>query len=397
MAFVLVSIFIIAVLTLSAWRVNGDITCPTVMYGVFWIISLIVAQSYSDVISDIQFSTMLIFSSGAVLFHLGYRKGYSDGDGSIEEIEINPSYFRPIIIVLSLFFIYVMYEFITKGVGENLYNMLKSEDNKDLTLGGYFKKIIEFTTIGILLIYWKTQDSEVRKSVQYYVFLLTIMGFLCALSTPSRNAMLQFFLPVIVVYLCTHSLSKKRQLFYVIVGVIVFLCYYSYVSANKYSYRYEKEQNSLGVLTSELQVYLSGSVIAFDQSFEEHSCTRSGRNTFRFFYAFFDKQSAETLVNDFFSYQRLTTNVFTIYDFYVRDFGPLYALFMQFLIGLLHGRAYKNRQSSMGLFFLSMLSYPLIMQFFSDQYFSLTSTWVQIIIISLLLFRTKIFAFISPK
>lgn len=395
MPLLLISVFIIVLLTVYAWMKNKDLTCPSVMFGCFWILSLLVAQLYSDIISDIQIVTMVMFSGGAILFHLGYKCGFSSGKGNIDLIMINPAFLRPTVFIMSFFFAYVMYEFMTKGVGDSVYEMLKNEENEDLTLGGYFRKIVEYTAIGILLIYWKTPDHELRRNVRKYVILLSTMALICAFSIPSRNAMLQFFLPVVVVYLSTHSIPMKKQAIYMILCLVAFIGYYSYISANKYSYKYERANTSQEVLSSEMQVYLSGSIVAFDQCIEEHSYTRYGRNTFRFFYAVFDRGNAEALVNDFFLYKYLSTNVFTFYDFYIRDFGPLYALFMQFLIGFFHGRAYKNRQSAMGLYFFSMMSYPLVMQFFQDQYFSLTSTWIQIFITSLILFKTRIFAFVT--
>jgi oligosaccharide repeat unit polymerase len=52
---------------------------------------------------------------------------------------------------------------------------------------------------------------------------------------------------------------------------------------------------------------------------------------------------------------------------------------MQFLVGLLHGKLYREykERSLFGTFVYCQMLGPLIMQFFQDEYFSLFSGWVQ--------------------
>ena len=88
------------------------------------------------------------------------------------------------------------------------------------------------------------------------------------------------------------------------------------------------------------------------------------------------------------------TNVYTFYDYYVRDFGCLYAVFAQFIAAYFHGISYKGmlKRNPLQIYYFSFLSYPLVMQFFQDQYISLLSTWIQIIIAGLIVFKTPLFA-----
>jgi len=72
------------------------------------------------------------------------------------------------------------------------------------------------------------------------------------------------------------------------------------------------------------------------------------------------------------------TNVYTVYDPYYRDFGNLGFLFV-FIFIILHVAFYQRSYSKGGIyvFLYSATLYPLIMQFFQDQYFSLISMWAQ--------------------
>jgi oligosaccharide repeat unit polymerase len=77
------------------------------------------------------------------------------------------------------------------------------------------------------------------------------------------------------------------------------------------------------------------------------------------------------------------TNVYTIYSPYIKDFGNIYAWLMLFLFGFINTFVYfkavctKNLRYSV---YFSFLLFPLFMSFFQDQYLSLFSQWLQIVV-----------------
>ena len=120
----------------------------------------------------------------------------------------------------------------------------------------------------------------------------------------------------------------------------------------------------------------------------------NGLNTFRFFIAIYDKifcsNYAKPLVQDFISIGNgVTTNVYT---FYINDFGYIYAILMQFLTGIFHGISYKkmSQMKNYWIYIFSFSIYPLVMQFFQDQYISLISTWIQILILGFIFLKTNL-------
>lgn len=393
MTLILFTCIFLAILMITSWTEHYDFICPSFLYGVFWIVSLLGIPTL-QIIDDISVTTALILTAGAFLFRFGFDIAYRITAFKANTITKFNWSIRILACILSIFFAYSIYEFVANGIGESFYAMLKDETNESLTLGDYFKRIIECIALGVLVAYWKIKDGKTRKKERIAVVAIAIMGLVCAIATPSRNAMLQFLMPLIVIYLVTHKLPIKRQLAYLLIGLAAFMGYYYYISANKYSYIYDKSDSASEVLMSEIGTYLSGSIVAFDLKSADNCYTRDGLNTFRFVYALEDRiegtHKAVKLTNDFFEKKELRTNVFTFYDFYSRDYGYLYAIFMQFVVGCLHGIAYKRRQSAMGLFFLAMLSYSLVMQFFQDQYLSLLSTWLQTIIIAFVIFKTRL-------
>ena len=80
-----------------------------------------------------------------------------------------------------------------------------------------------------------------------------------------------------------------------------------------------------------------------------------------------------------------------MFQYYCDDFGVVYSILMSAILGLMSGYCYK-RENVDGLFgYLScLLLYPAFMQFFQEQYLSLASTWLQLLFVGLLVFRTNL-------
>jgi oligosaccharide repeat unit polymerase len=76
-----------------------------------------------------------------------------------------------------------------------------------------------------------------------------------------------------------------------------------------------------------------------------------------------------------------STNVYTVFSPYYRDFGLVGVAFFMLLLGALHGWVFRQLKTGMPIIIVAnaLLFYALLMQFFQDQYFSLMSQWIQIL------------------
>lgn len=83
------------------------------------------------------------------------------------------------------------------------------------------------------------------------------------------------------------------------------------------------------------------------------------------------------------------TNVYTVFQPYVRDFGWAGAIGFLSLFGALHGMLYRRAMRGDARFAVlyGMSVYPLLMQFFQDQYMSLMTTWVEFVVLLVPCFR----------
>lgn len=75
-------------------------------------------------------------------------------------------------------------------------------------------------------------------------------------------------------------------------------------------------------------------------------------------------------------------NVYTVFSSYYRDFGLIGIVVFMLLLGALHGWVFRHLKTGMPIFIVAnaLLFYALLMQFFHDQYFSLMSQWIQILV-----------------
>jgi oligosaccharide repeat unit polymerase len=109
-----------------------------------------------------------------------------------------------------------------------------------------------------------------------------------------------------------------------------------------------------------------------------------GANTFRFFYALLFKigisdVKPQELIREY-MYIPDPINVYTVYENYYLDYS-YYGMIIPGIFLIVHYLLYAKarRKSGVWTFYYASSTYPLIMQFFQDQYFSLLSIWLQVI------------------
>lgn len=138
----------------------------------------------------------------------------------------------------------------------------------------------------------------------------------------------------------------------------------------------------------QIRVYFSTSTIAFVEWIKTFNNYFYGINTFRFFVAVLSSIGYDievpSVVQEFIWVYGDITNVYTVLHYYAKDFGLVYALIIQLILGMIHGFFYEKSILYRGInpFFIavqSLLYFPLINQFFDDKYFSILSTWIQLL------------------
>lgn len=406
---VILASFLIIVLIFAQYRYR-NVLCPAVLHNFFWVISILGAISFPRR-NEISPWAVFIIVVGAIIFQVGFSFSIHSTVGHNKrpinyQIYVNSESLKVLVIIIFVISLPILLQYYNylKHSSTSLYEMLKgAEDQLQLpSTFEYFRKSVQAIAIGFLAIYWQAEEAT-RKSIKKYIILLFLLAILSVASAPSRNSILFFILPLFVLYTTTHDVSDKKIVALGLALVVVFMAMFYLISLGKYWYLYNNTTNRFSVISKEIQTYLSGSIVGFGINIENHSYQYLGKNTFRFFYAFADRlfgtSNAVRLVNEYTSLGNgMSTNVYTFYDFYLRDYGFLYALIAQFIVAFLHGISYKGmlRNDLLQIYYYAFLSYPLVLQFFQDQYLSLFSNWLQIIIIGIIIFRTNLFVRVVP-
>jgi oligosaccharide repeat unit polymerase len=143
-----------------------------------------------------------------------------------------------------------------------------------------------------------------------------------------------------------------------------------------------------------LALYLLGGVAAFDVWLDMPNRLEWGLNALRTPLAVAQALGADVtvlpLVKEY-VYIPLPTNVYTALQPYYSDFAWPGLLVFFAMFGSLHGWLYKRARQPgadpRNVIFASLAMYPLLLQFFQDQYLSLLSTWVTFCLLVIPAFR----------
>jgi len=136
-------------------------------------------------------------------------------------------------------------------------------------------------------------------------------------------------------------------------------------------------------------IYLVSAINALDVEITTNKeASYPGENTLRFFVKIgqqlklLEDKKVGSLMSEY-VFIPYPTNVYTFYSAYFRDFGKIYAWFMIALFGGLHTWLYHkavNKKDLRNVLYYSFLLFPMLLSFFSDQYMSLFSFWLQVIV-----------------
>lgn len=143
-------------------------------------------------------------------------------------------------------------------------------------------------------------------------------------------------------------------------------------------------------------VYSLGSLPAFDTYLHTNIDWSWGQHVFRSFFAVLAELGFDVEVKPLVQEYALVpfpTNVYTFFQPYFSDFGVAGLILAPLGLGYAHGFVYRKATEGhlFSVVLYAFLLYPLVFQFFQDQYFNLLSTWVQyVVLIFIFFYRVQI-------
>lgn len=243
---------------------------------------------------------------------------------------------------------------------------------------GYIGTLILLLNVYIVTIYTCRTENRfaLPLAILVYIILSLIIG--------SKG----FLLFLTGSLLFSGYYTKQLRFRHITAGILVLICFFAAITFMRTGNKTDSDFYSTA-----LKVYTVSAIPALDQQIHSFY-SRLDNNTFRTVYLWLNKIGFNfdipPVVADF-VFVPYPTNVFTyLYPYYI-DFGFFGAILICFFLGACHGYFHimAVNGSVRHIIFASLLSFPLLMQFFSDQYFMWMSNWIYFVIVIVLCTRIQ--------
>lgn len=400
----IVTCLILLFIMIREYKKHKHILCASVVYPVLWIFSLL-GLLLTDRYYTVSFGMLSIIVIGYLLFCVGFnacnKRGYVDNiynavfdDRNISEFGMKIAFV--ISLIIGLIYLFKVRNYISLTSFTISLSMIRSNtDNGNLTLPLYLlylSGMVQCSMRIFLFVYLRNKQNGLEKNnvrqvrLKNRVIILFLLSLVILLTNFSRNALLFFGLSIITIWLITKKISGKKIAFILGILFVAFIGVFIWFSMFRDAYKYVNG-NIFDTAFESLIMYLSGGVIAYDQSIQTGLVSIFAFNginhTFAIFTSIvdmlFETSITPGVVLDSIKIGPSSgTNVYTVYYWTALDLGVVYSLLCQLFYGFLHGYFYRGvRHGSLRhTYWYCMIFYSLIMMFFEEQYFSIGQSWL---------------------
>ncbi len=238
-----------------------------------------------------------------------------------------------------------------------------------------------------ITIYFASQKQVSKKRAAIAVFTAIFYAYLAT----GRTFFLMLFAFTIPPLALTGKIKGKSLL---ILGGVLMLFFFLVASMTAKGTSTDASiiENAMGFIDS-AQSYVVAPFVALYMAFEKLHTFTGGENTFRFIFSILNSlglaEAPAALVREY-EYTPIITNIYSVYEVYVRDFGFAGFLIPPFFL-FIHWWLYKKAKAgnTLFVFFYAASVYPLVTQLLEDQYVSLLSMWIQTIFWCTILMRKR--------
>lgn len=381
---------------------HNDVLYPPVLQAALWLVIYIVYLSskaeliqVANRINYIIIGGVFFFSVGGCLATYGLKFSASNAKPTIIPASIYNKYMLDILFYFSLvmlpFFIYSSYS-IGKSTGADQFfvglriAMIDDTTPKGSPLWGYLVPISMALVWCQIII-----KQKMQKPTKLYLSLFIVISY--AFFSTARTSFFIFIIVAFGILAIMRRISISKALIYLstlLLGVFIAVGTFFGKGIND-NVNFIDNINSLLLF---LKSYLVASIPALDIYIDGLTEVSFGKNTFRIISAILNaigfNFDMPPLRQEFVNVP-LQTNVYTLYQPYISDFGYFGVIIIQLVAGFTHGYFYRKAVLGVGFFvaLYSIMLYPLFMQFFDDQYFRAMSLWLQFTIIFSCVFNFK--------
>jgi oligosaccharide repeat unit polymerase len=381
---------ILLILTLFALSVfsyvrHFDILYPPFINSTLWFLILLLSTLQPIDINEISNYTLFIINLGVFSFFFGGYLATFEKKPSKNKIPAYPnqkdtaSTIFLVIATIGFIFTYKkMQEFGLSGISDNFFfNLRYSLSNEeDLQTYGIYAY---FSTFAYLSVLFHITFTSKRKNLYLLISILLAIGF--AISSAGRTSLFMMVISILGVLLITRKLSIYQGLIHGLILLLIIFILMSILVGKSGSNDLTLIEKIFNSYEAFMQ-YLLGGIVAFDQWLAKVNYFDYGENSLRTIFSLLNTIGLDVQTKKLIQeYEEVPfmTNVYTVHKQYYADFGILGILLFQMIFGYMHSRFYYLATKKIGYYIIyyALFLYPLFMQFFEDQYFSLLSTWIQ--------------------
>ena len=385
---------------------------PSVLFSLLWTtilsLHLIFKLTVLKDLFPLGLNTHLVLFFGVVSFSLAsffvtmlYPANKTSPTSSTSFTELPISFtlrliFIGILIIGLPFYIQASIRVFLASNLDNFIGGLRSELSYGEEDIGPTKYLVSFSFVVFAINFYASlkENSRWNKTLLLLSFLL---GIVFAVLATGRT----YFFIFLSIYMGVSFLLKKnfsfRRLLILLAAFLLFFTLFGILYGKGGDFE-SSFKNNLQSTSETTGIYLVTSINALDIELQnKKTASYPGENTIRFFVKIaqqlklLEDRKVGNLISEF-VFIPYPTNVYTFYSAYIRDFGKWYAWFMIALFGGIHTLLYHNavrKKDLRNVLYYSFLLFPLLLSFFSDQYMSLFSFWLQVI------FFIEIFIFLN--
>ena len=249
---------------------------------------------------------------------------------------------------------------------------------------GLIKYCVVFSIFTSILAFVNYLNST--KPSNFKMGLILLSTFTTAFLTGSRGNIFFLILSLLGVYAIYRRVNIKLLSKVVLAMFAAFIILATILKKSiPDAYNNKKEYSPVEKLEYFLYSYTTLPISAFDKFLNEPYDITYGDIAFRFpkavlYKVGIIKKKPKKLVEKYVNVPD-EVNVHTAFYKIIKDFGIIYSVLFMTIIGYIHSFFFINAKNDFKyLIGFSTLLFPLTMTFFEDNYMSILSTWIQIII-----------------
>lgn len=364
-----------------------DLVSPVFILSSLWAVMYMMQIVFRGNYGDSKF-IYLIFALGVLFFSFGYYLTFKFNFKKVKYIEYLKSSKLLNIIFLLIVLIFIihlitLYKIIISNFNFNIFQTITQSKRNGIYVEPFFIEYGRNFALAFCIFYLVCFFKKIKGFNFKQLFSLIVINFVMGFSAGNRGSIFFLLISILFGYIFTRGISNKRIL--ILLSLLFALIIFYFIVSSFQKFVYQDQSNSKSFISSLASIYFSTSMPAFVFWYENGIDFSYGANTFSFVLNVLNALGfnfhVNPLIQDFIYIDYDYTNVYTVYQYYAKDFGVIYSIIMQFLFGLTYSVLYlkvKNKRTILSISILALLYFPLINQFFDDKYFSITSTWIQL-------------------